>query len=204
MSMPERSPPLHIGPAVALALLMAWLVFLVFRCAQPLFESVDAVPAAFSEAGKGPGLGHPATADEIAGWDIGIAPDGTNLPRGGGTAAEGAELYIERCGGCHGRDGRGKSAQELVGGVGSLDGEFPEQTVGSYWPYAAPLFGFLRCAMPMNAPQSLTSDEIYALSAYLLYENGIIGETEEMNAETLPKVRMPNRDGFIQIYKEIE
>ena len=113
--------------------------------------------------------------------------------------AEGEKLYRDRCIDCHGKKGRGLSAEELVGGVGGLGGEYPEKAVGSYWPYATTLFDYIRRAMPQQAPLSLGPDEVYALCAYLLHLNGVIAEADEMNAETLPAVRMPNREGFIPI-----
>ena len=147
----------------------------------------------------GSGLGQAATPQQITDWDISIAPDGRGLPPGSGDATAGEPLYQSRCEACHGPRGRGASAEELVGGVAELTGAYPEKTVGSYWPYATTLFDYIRRAMPMDRPLSLTDDEVYALSAYLLYLNDLIGQTELMTAETLPRVQMPNRDGFVRI-----
>ncbi len=151
----------------------------------------------------GPGLGHGVSLETAAAWDISIPPDGHNLPDGSGTVAAGEKLYRAKCINCHGKRGRGLSAEELVGGVGGvatgLTGEYPEKTVGSYWPYATTLFGYIRRAMPQEAPLSLSPDEIYALCAYLLFLNGVIAEADVMNATTLPAVQMPNRDGFVTI-----
>ena len=146
----------------------------------------------------GPGLGRVATPDEIASWDISIGPDGTGLPPGRGTPKQGAMVYAEKCVACHGEKGAGKPNDQLVGGRGSLSGDqAPVKTVGSFWPYATTLFDYIRRAMPLNASKSLSDDEVYAVSAYILQLNGIIGEAEVMDARTLPQVQMPNRDGFI-------
>ena len=151
---------------------------------------------------EGPNLGTPATPEQIAGWDISIPVDGAGLPQGSGTGRQGAEVFAEKCASCHGLDAQGRSAEPLVGGIGTLAAEYPDQTVGSYWPYATTLFDYIRRSMPPQAPFSLSADEIYAVSAYLLARNGIIGPDEDVNAATLPKIEMPNRNGFIQIYKE--
>ncbi len=131
-------------------------------------------------------------------------PDGEGLPPGGGTAVQGKEIYDKQCAACHGPAGQGGSADTLAGEGLSLTGEWPEKTIGNYWPYATTLFDFNRRAMPMNAPQTLTGDEVYAVTAYLLFLNGIIKETEELNAATLVKIKMPNREGFINVYETSE
>jgi mono/diheme cytochrome c family protein len=151
-------------------------------------------------AADGPGLGREATQAEIAGWDISIAPDGRGLPPGSGTAAAGAPIYATKCQACHGEKGAGEPNDRLVGGHGSLSGPTPVRTIGSYWPYATTVFDYVRRAMPYQAPQSLTNDEVYAVTAYLLHLNGIIAEGDAMNAQTLPQVKMPNRDNFILAY----
>ncbi len=142
------------------------------------------------------GLGQPLSAREIAGWNIDVKADGTGLPAGRGTSAEGAVLYAHECASCHGAAGGGKPANRLVGGIGTLASAHPVKTVGSYWPYATTLFDYIRRAMPREAPQSLKDDEVYALTAYILLLNGIIPADAEMNASTLPEVEMPNRNGF--------
>jgi S-disulfanyl-L-cysteine oxidoreductase SoxD len=148
-----------------------------------------------------PNLGQVATPQQIAVWDTSIGPDGAGLPAGRGTATQGEAVYNEFCSGCHGEKGVGKPNDRLVGGQGTLAGErIPVKTVGSYWPYATTLFDYTRRAMPWNAPKSLSDEQVYAVTAYILALNGIIGANDEMNAQTLPKVRMPNRDGFIAIY----
>lgn len=150
-----------------------------------------------SPAGKAPALGTPVSAAEVARWDISIGPDGAGLPPGGGTAREGQTVYEQKCIACHGVKGAGKPADALAGGIGSLASKTPVRTVGSYWPYATTLFDYVRRSMPIDKPLSLTSDEVYAVSAYVLFVNGIVGEDAQMNARSLPQVKMPNRDGFI-------
>lgn len=146
---------------------------------------------------SGPNLGQAATAAEIAAADISIAPNGSGLPPGQGSVKAGAAVYAAKCESCHGAKGAGKPADPLVGGAGTLAQANAVRTVGSYWPYATTLFDYIRRAMPTTAPLSLTNEEVYAVSAYVLHLNGIIAEDAVMNAQTLPKVRMPNRDGFV-------
>ena len=142
------------------------------------------------------GLGRAATSAEIAAIDISIPPDGEGLPPGRGDAAAGSAVYAEKCASCHGAEGEGKPAGSLTGGIGSLGSSKPVKSVGSYWPYATTLFDYIRRAMPLNAPMSLTNDEVYAVTAYVLSLNGIVAGDEMLDADTLPAVRMPNRDGF--------
>jgi S-disulfanyl-L-cysteine oxidoreductase SoxD len=151
-------------------------------------------------AADGPNLVRVATPSEIAAWDITIAPDGGGLPPGSGTAAAGAPVYAAKCQSCHGEKGAGQPNDRLVGGHGTLAGSAPVRTIGSYWPYATTVFDYVRRTMPYQQPQSLTNDEVYALTAYLLHLNGVIAEAEAMNAQTLPRVTMPNRDNFIRAY----
>jgi len=147
-------------------------------------------------AADSPRLGKPIGQADIAEWDINILPDGSNLPPGSGVAAEGAGIFAEKCALCHGDHGQGGHAARLIGGPAkaSLDGG---KTIANYWPYATTLFDFIRRSMPFTQPRSLTDHEVYSLVAYLLAENRLIGNNDEMNAATLPKVRMPNRDNFI-------
>lgn len=147
-----------------------------------------------------PNLGTPITSNDVTAWDISIEPDGEGLPPGSGTAKQAVGLYHERCSYCHGEGLEGKPADRLVGGQGTLAAPGAVKTVGSYWPYATTLFDFIRRAMPLNEPQSLTNDQVYALSAFILYKNGIIGEKTKLDAKSLPKVKMPNRDGFFTVY----
>ena len=153
--------------------------------------------AAPTPGGKPPALGAPVSAEEIARWDISIPPSGAGLPVGSGTARQGVRVYEQKCLACHGVKGVGKPADALVGGIGSLATKTPVRTVGSYWPYATTLFDYVRRAMPTTNPLSLTNDEVYAVTAYVLHINGIVGEDAPMNAQSLPQVKMPNRDGFV-------
>jgi len=159
-----------------------------------------ASPAAIMRETPGPGLGREATPAEVAAWDVSIPPDGTGLPPGRGTPAQGAVIYAQKCQNCHGEKGGGQPNDRLVGGQGTLASKAPVRTIGSYWPYATTLFDYVRRAMPYTQSHSLTDDEVYAVTAYLLHLNGIIAELSVMDAVTLPKVRMPNRENFILAY----
>ncbi len=161
-----------------------------------------AIWVASAGAQEGPHLGVAVSPADIAAWDISIGPSGTGLPQGSGTASAGANVYSTKCIACHGEKGAGKPSDQLVGGNGTLHDAAPVRTVGSYWPYATTLFDYIRRAMPWPQPQSLTPDEVYSLTAYLLFLNGVVGETDVMNAATLPKVVMPNHDNFDVAYHE--
>lgn len=143
------------------------------------------------------GLGRPATPAAIAAWDIDVSPNGAGLPKGSGSVAAGQAVYAAQCAACHGAKGEGKPADVLVGGQGTLATPKPVKTIGSFWPHATTVFDFIRRAMPYQAPQSLSNDEVYAVTAYLLHLNGIVPADAQLDATTLPQVRMPNRDGFI-------
>jgi cytochrome c len=149
--------------------------------------------AAFAQA---PNLGKPINPAEIAAWDINILPDGTGLPPGGGTPAEGARVYAAKCSACHGQNGKGGANAALAGGNPIKDME-SEKTIANFWPFATTVFDYIRRAMPWRQPRSLSNDEVYALTAYIFSINKLIGENDAMNAQTLPKVQMPNRGGFI-------
>ena len=156
--------------------------------------------ASASSVVETPNLGREAMPAQIAGWDISVGADGIGLPPGRGTAAAGAAVYEQKCQVCHGAKGAGQPNDRLVGGQGTLASKTPVRTIGSYWPYATTVFDYVRRAMPYTQPQSLTDDEVYAVTAYLLSLNGILGEGDEMNAQTLPKVKMPNQANFIVVY----
>ena len=146
------------------------------------------------------GLGKPISEDQIRAWNIDVGPSGAGLPAGSGTVAVGEKLYQQQCSACHGDKGQGGPANRLVGG-GALNTDKPVKTVGSYWPYSTTIFDYIRRAMPHQAPQSLTDDQVYAVTAYILYLNKIISVDQVIDAKTLPLIKMPNRDGFIAIEK---
>ena len=152
-------------------------------------------------AGEGPNLGKPIGAADIAAWDISIQPDGTGLPAGAGTPAQGARIYAEKCAQCHGPDGKGGvagvNAVPLVGSEPITDISAAMKRIANFWPYSTTLFDYIRRAMPWQQPMTLANDEAYALTAYILAQNKLIGDNDTINAQTLPKVTMPNRGGFI-------
>lgn len=139
------------------------------------------------------GIGRPATAADITSRDFTVLPDGTGLPPGSGTAAQGRSIFADKCAVCHNDNGEGREGQyvALVGGPG------PVKTVGNYWPYATTLFDYIRRAMPYDNPRTLSDDQVYSVAAFVLFLNGIVEENQELNARTLPEIRMPNRDGFV-------
>ena len=148
-------------------------------------------------AADGPGLGQKVTETDLALWDISIGPDGKGLPAGSGTAGQGAAIFAQKCEVCHGKNGQGGTNSVLINAPGKND-----RTMALYVPHATTMFDFTRRAMPWPQPKSLTDAEVYALTAFILAGNKIIGEGEVMNAETLPKVKMPNRDAFVSRYPE--
>jgi len=165
------------------------------RAAAPAALFALASPA-FAQ--QSPNLGKAISAEDLAAWDISVGPDGAGLPPGSGTVKQGEAVFAAKCQACHGEKGAGTPNDRLVGGQGSLPGDKPPiKTVGSYWPYATTLFDYIRRAMPFNESKSLTSDEAYGVVAYLLNLNGVIPESETLNAQSLPKVTMPNREGFV-------
>jgi mono/diheme cytochrome c family protein len=156
-----------------------------------------ALALSFSVRAQVYGVGHAASERDLAAWNIDVAADGAGLPAGSGNVTNGKTIYAQQCAACHGAKGEGKPADQLVGGRGTLASANPVKTIGSFWPYATTVFDFINRAMPYNAPQSLTPDEVYSVTAYLLYLNGVVAADAVLDARTLPKVRMPNRDGFI-------
>lgn len=176
---------LKAGVAASLAVLLAGQPYAGERHSRPMKEA--------------PQRGTPLSHAEAARGDLTVFPDGTGLPAGRGNALEGRQIFAQRCAACHGDAGRGATAEEVAGRAEPLTSESPDKTIGQYWPYATTLFDFIRRAMPLTAPGSLSDEEVYALTAYLLHINEIITERDEMNAVTLPRVAMPNRNGFIGI-----
>jgi mono/diheme cytochrome c family protein len=156
----------------------------------------ETVPSSRTQPHPGPGLGVELSPAQVATLDRTVFPDGAGLPVGSGSVAEGEALFDQRCAACHGPGGRGAVAPELAGGQMALDSEWPDKTIGTYWPYAPTLFDFIRRAMPLNAPGSLSDDQAYALTAYLLHRNDIVPADTRLDAASLPQVRMPNREGF--------
>ena len=157
--------------------------------------------AAESQSTIRPNLGQPITPGDLAPWDISVMPDGTGLPPGSGTAVQGAPIFQAKCAACHGENGKGGEAAMVTAGPprATLDGG---KTIANFWPYATTIFDFVRRAMPANAPKSLTDQEVYALTAYLLSLNKLIGENDVINAQTLPQVKMPNVNNFIIRFPE--
>lgn len=143
------------------------------------------------------GLGRPATEQEIRAWNMDVSPIGEGLPPGQGTVKQGAQVYATKCAACHGPTGVEGPKDRLVGGRDTLTSPKPVRTIGSYWPYATTLYDYIHRAMPFNAPQSLTPDETYSVIAWLLFQNQVIAEDAVIDAQALPKVQMPNRNGFI-------
>jgi mono/diheme cytochrome c family protein len=144
-----------------------------------------------------PGLGKPVSEADLALWDISIGPDGKGLPAGSGTASQGAAIFAQKCEVCHGKGGNGGPNSVLIPAPGKTD-----RTMALYVPHATTVFDFTRRAMPWPQPKTLTADETYALTAFILAGNKIIGESDVLNAQTLPQVKMPNRDGFVSRYPE--
>ena len=153
-------------------------------------------------AQSAPGIGVVVSDAELQAMSAPIMPSGEGLPPGSGDAVAGATVYLTNCMACHGQEGAGGINDRLVGGAGSIASARPIKTVGSYWPYAPTLFDYVRRAMPYQTPGSLDDDEVYAVTAYLLYLNDIVGEHDAMSASTLPLVRMPNRGGFVRVYAD--
>jgi cytochrome c len=175
---------------MALAALLALMA--LASCA-----SVGPDGSGVQSAGVAHDIGTPIDEQTLAAWNIDIAPDGRGLPAGSGDVVTGAHLFAAKCAACHGAQGQGGLGDPLIGGLGTLTSAKPRRTVGSYWPYATTLFDYIRRAMPYNAPESLSADEVYALSAFLLNQNGIVPADTRLDAASLPRVVMPNRNGFV-------
>jgi len=159
---------------------------------------VVALAGATSVQAQSPyGIGRAATPAEIAGWNIDIDRYGNNLPPGSGSVTHGHEVFDQQCSACHGAKGEDGVGDQLVGGQGTLASPKPIRTVGSYWPYAPTLFDYIRRAMPQNAPQSLSNEDVYAVSAYILNLNGLLPADATVDAKTLSAIKMPNRNMFV-------
>jgi mono/diheme cytochrome c family protein len=143
------------------------------------------------------GIGHAATAAEIAGWDIDVRPDGQGAPPGHGSVKDGEKVYMDKCAACHGEFGESAGRwPALAQGKGTLASQDPVKTVGSYFPYLSSVFDFIRRAMPFGDAQSLTNDELYAVTAYVLNLNDIVYDKFVLSKETWGQVKMPNQSGF--------
>jgi S-disulfanyl-L-cysteine oxidoreductase SoxD len=153
---------------------------------------------------EGPNLGKPISQADLAPWDLTVMPDGTGLPSGSGTAAEGKALFADNCALCHGDEGKGGIVEAVVvNNPPPLTGPGSVKSIGNFWPVATTLFDFIRRAMPYTQPRSLTDDQVYALTAYLLYMNKVIGETDRIDATSLPGVKMPNSDNFFPEFPKL-
>ena len=142
-------------------------------------------------------LGIPVTEEDLLEFDLIAPPDGSGFPPGGGTAQDGKQIYDVNCAVCHGASGEGTSGNTVIVG-GDMQSEGPPlRTVGSYWPYASTLFDFIRRAMPATAPKSLTNEQVYQVTAYVLFMNDIIEEDTQINGDTISEIDMPNANGFI-------
>ena len=179
------------------------------RCFLNLLVPVMALAIPLSGTGLGQtptyNLGRTPSAEEIGAWDFAIGPEGKELPPGSGTAQEGAKIYAQKCAACHGPTGtegevsaKGRRpAPPLVGGKDTLNTPKPVRTIGSFWPFATTIWDYVYRTMPWNEERSLSTDEVYAVTAFLLYRNGIIQESAVLDARSLPKIQMPNRNGFV-------
>ena len=186
-------------PAILPTLRDLALLAALLTLAAPSLARAQGYPTTFD-------FGAPATPEEIAAVAIAVGIDGKGLPPGRGDYAAGAKIYAAACSACHGAELRGGArlpdmpsgpALRLIGGRGTLTTKNPVMTVESYWPYATTLFDYIRRAMPFNAPGSLSADEVYAVTAYILGEAQILDKSTVLDAQTLPRVQMPNRDGFV-------
>lgn len=182
MSTPKHTPTrLTISPA----LLSAACLLSASLCSGMLLAAEDTAH-----------LGKPVTEAQLQGWDLIVMPDGTGLPAGSGTAAQGRALFAQQCAACHGASGEGTPGVPVLVG-GSTTASPPLMTVGSYWPYASTLYDYVRRAMPPAAPKSLSDTEVYQVVAFVLQLNGIVDENTVLDRSSLPAIVMPNRDGFI-------
>src|SRR5579872_540092 len=178
------------------------VVLVLFAGFVPGLASISAASAQQAATSPAPekrlGVGQTPTQELVKAWNIDVAPDGANLPDGSGSVAQGRRIFAATCAACHGETGTEGPMDRLVGGRGTLDTKKPVMTVGSYWPYATTLYDYIHRAMPLNAPQSLTADQVYAVTAFILNMNKIIADDAVLDKHSLPAIKMPNRNGFIR------
>jgi cytochrome c len=166
--------------------------------AAPAQEKTLPDQPAFALPVQSLGIGRPATKDEIKGWDIDVRPDGHGLPAGKGSVKDGEALYQDRCAACHGEFGEGKDRwPALIGGSGKLTDDDPKKGVGNYWPYATTLFDYIKRAMPFGNAQSLSDDEVYAITAYVLHLNDVLNPEAVLDRDSLLRIRLPNAANFV-------
>jgi cytochrome c len=179
-------------------------VALLIGCLAPA-QAAPKKAEAGHEAPAKLNIGRAATPEEIAGWDIAVRPDGHNLPVGKGTVKQGEPLYVERCASCHGEFGESAGRWPILsGGNGTLASHDPVRSIGSYWPYASTLIDYIRRAMPFGSAQSLTNDELYAITAYVLYLNDIIKtEDFELSDKNFTTIKLPNEPNFFDDDREM-
>jgi S-disulfanyl-L-cysteine oxidoreductase SoxD len=174
------------------------------RAKTKIFAFVALLVWAAPAAADGPNLGQPISEADLAPWDLTVMPDGSGLPLGSGTPAQGKALFAANCAICHGDNGKGGIAEAVVvDDPPPLSGPGSVKSIGNFWPASTSIFDFIRRAMPFTQPRSLSTDQVYALTAYLLYMNKVIGESEVMDAKTLPQVKMPNRDNFFPEFPKL-
>lgn len=182
-----------LGHSAVVAALATTVVAMLTASAQ------SAGDAATSPGNEPLGIGKTPSEELVEAWNIDVSPAGDNLPEGSGSVAEGKEIYASTCVACHGATGTEGPMDRVAGGQGSLDTDKPVKTVGSYWPYATTLYDYIHRAMPFDSPQSLTDDQVYAVTAYVLNLNGIVPDDAVLDRESLPKIEMPNRNSFEQM-----
>jgi S-disulfanyl-L-cysteine oxidoreductase SoxD len=168
----------------------------ILRSAVAILALAMVASSTHAETQRRYGIGRAATDAEIAGWNIDIGRNGENLPPGSGAVSHGRDVFAQQCAACHGEKGEGGVGERLVGGQGTIATPKPIKTVGSFWPYAPTLFDYIRRAMPQNAPQSLSNEDVYAVSAYILNLNGLLPADATLDAKTLSAIKMPNRGMF--------
>jgi cytochrome c len=169
-----------------------------FKAVLPAISAFSICFIAYAQTRSYSNVGRTPTEVEIRAWNISIGPSGKELPPGSGTAKDGSKLFASKCSPCHGPSAEGSQlAPRLVGGEGTISTLQPVRTIGSYWPFATTVWDYINRAMPRNQEGSLRPDEVYSLTAFILYRNGIIQESDVIDQKTLPKVQMPNRNGFI-------